>query len=240
MENINLIQQYGIITGTDKIYGHGYHRFYNKDLLEYKSIKKGAILEIGVAGFNSIEMWKLFFPDAFIYGIDINVEYQDHRLKIYKTDQTDLNNLIKIKNDISHPIFFINDDGSHMPEHQLISFDFLFDNVLQEGGIYIIEDIEVSYWKTGELYGYKTNYGVGHFLSIIEKFKLLVDYVNYQFLNENDKQKLDEKTNFLSQKTKNAILSINFSENCIIIKKKQKSDYSYHNPYGFGHFTQDV
>lgn len=239
MENINLIEEYGKKTGTDKIYTHGYHRFYNKELLEYRNNKNSGILEIGVASFNSIDMWKLFFPHAFIYGIDINIEYQDDRIKVYKTDQTDINNLQLIKNDIQCPIFFINDDGSHIPEHQLISFDFLFSNILQDGGVYIIEDIEVSYWKKGELYGYKAQYGIGNFSSIVEKFKLLIDYTNSRFLNENDKKKLDEKTNFLSSETKNSILSINFSENCIIIKKKQQNDYSYHSPYRFNEFVQD-
>jgi len=239
MENTNLMQEYGTKTGTDKISDHGYHRFYNKDLLEYRNIKNCGVLEIGVAGFNSIDMWKLFFPYAFMYGIDIHVSYQDDRIKIYKTDQTDINNLEFIKNDIRHPIYFINDDGSHIPEHQIISFDFLFANVLQDGGIYIIEDVEVSYWKKGTLYGYNAEYGIGNFSSIVEKFKLLIDYVNSAFLNENNKKKLDEKTNFLSQKTKNSILSINFSENCIIIKKKQQNDYKYHTPYRFASFIQD-
>jgi len=239
MENNNLIKEYGTKTSTDKVYDHGYHRFYNKYLLEYRNIENCGVLEIGVAGFNSIDMWKLFFPHAFVYGIDIDIEYRDARVKIYKTDQTNISNLEFIKNDISHPIYFINDDGSHIPEHQLTSFDFLFSNVLQDGGVYIIEDIEVSYWKKGALYGYNAQYGIENFASIVEKFKLLVDYVNSAFLNENDKKNLDVKTYFLSSKTKNSILSINFSENCIIIKKKQESDYKYHNPYRFVDFIQD-
>ena len=182
-------------------------------------------------------MWKDYFRHAYIYAIDINKEYQDGRFRIFKTDQSDIKNLEVVKNNIRHPIYFINDDGSHIPEHQIISFDYLFSNVLEEGGVYIIEDIEVSYWKTGNLYGYNANYGFLHNLSIVEKFKLLVDYVNSSFLSENDKKILDENTQFISSKTKDSILSINFSENCIIIKKKNKDDFKYHNPYGFAHFV---
>ena len=232
MENINEIEYLGKKYGTDKVTSHGYHRFYNKELLEYKNMKEIGILEIGVANFNSIDMWKEFFPHAFIYGIDINCNYQDNRIKIYKTDQTNLINLRNIQNDIKYPIYFINDDGSHIPEHQLISFDYLFSNVLQDGGTYIIEDIEVSYWKKGNLYGYNAYYGFKHSQSIIEKFKLLIDYVNSSFLNESDKKILDLNTQFISSETKNSILSINFSENCIIIKKKLASDI-YHIPYRF-------
>ena len=36
------------------------------------------------------------------------------------------------------------DDGSHVPEHQILSFNFLFKNLLSPGSTYIIEDIETS------------------------------------------------------------------------------------------------
>ena len=238
MENYNQFEYFGKMYGTDKIYSHGYHRFYDKELQEYKNIKDIGVLEIGVDDFRSICIWKDYFPQAYIYGIDIDKEYKDERIQIFRSDQSDITNLENIKNNITHPIYFINDDGSHLPEHQLISFDFLFSNVLEEGGLYIIEDIEVSYWKTGNLYGYNANYGFGNNLSIIEKFKLLIDYVNISFITDNDKKILDENTQFLSSKTKNAILSINFSDNCIIIKKKNKNDLSYHNPYRFSDFIQ--
>ena len=202
MENYNKIEYFGNKYGCDKIYKHGYHRFYDKELQEYKNIKDIGILEIGVEGFQSIDLWKSYFPDAFIYGIDINKEYSDERIRVFKSDQIDLQNLENIKNNITKPVYFINDDGSHIPEHQLISFDFLFSNVLEEGGVYIIEDIEVSYWKRGSLYGYNPNYGIGNNLSIIEKFKLLINYVNISFISEADKKILDENTQFISSKTK--------------------------------------
>ncbi len=130
MENYNRFEYFGKIYGTDKISSHGYHRFYDKELQEYKNIKDIGILEIGVESFQSIDMWKDYFPQAFVYGIDINKEYKDGRIHIFRSDQSDVTNLEIIKNEIAHPIYFINDDGSHLPEHQLISFDFLFSNVL--------------------------------------------------------------------------------------------------------------
>jgi hypothetical protein len=56
---------------------------------------------------------------------------------------------------------------------------------------------------------------------------LLVDYVNSYYLNEENKQKLDEKTSFMSKETKDKILSITFVPNSIIIKKKGINDYQY-------------
>ena len=237
MELANELEIIGKQHKTDKIYAHGYHRFFNKELLEYKNMQHIGVLEIGVEDFNSMNMWKSYFRDAFIYGIDINIEYKDERSEVFKGDQSDVNSLEIIKGKLNHPVFFINDDGSHIPEHQLLSFDYLFSNVLQDGGLYIIEDVEVSYWRTGHLYGYQANYGFGNKLSIVEKFKLLIDYVNRPFLNETDKKNLDEKTQFISSKTKESILSINFSENCIIIKKRHGNDLKYHNPYEFTYFV---
>jgi hypothetical protein len=229
MNNHNELKTYGLTSGTDKISVHGYHRFFDKELVNFKNLNNIGILEIGISQYKSIPMWKSYFSNAFIYGIDINCEYNDDRVTVFKCDQSDINALEIVKNKISHPIYFINDDGSHLPEHQLISFDYLFSNVLNDGGVYIIEDIEVSYWRNGHLYGYSARYGYNNHLSIIEKFKLLVDYVNSHYLNENDKQILDLKTQFLSSKTKNSISSINFSQNCIIIKKKNEEDLQYNN-----------
>jgi hypothetical protein len=234
----NDLKHYGYLFKTDKITKHGYHRFYHKELAEYKH-KTFGMIEIGVANFNSIDMWKQYFPKSFIYGIDINVQYYDERIKVFRADQSNLASLQDIKSQITHPILFINDDGSHIPEHQLLSFDYLFSNVLKDGGTYIIEDIEVSYWKNGKLYGYVAEYGFGHSSSIVEKFKLLVDYVNSYFLNEENKKLLDEKTSFVSKETKDKILSITFSPNCIIIKKKGINDYHYtRNKYEFINFIQ--
>ena len=38
------------------------------------------------------------------------------------------------------------DDGSHLPSHQVISFEALWKSVVP-GGQYIVEDTETSYWK---------------------------------------------------------------------------------------------
>lgn len=217
----NRIYDLGIKYGTDKVTHHRYDKSYDLFLSSFYDAS-GCILEIGVQNGNSIKLWLELFPNAYIYGMDINECYSGDRYSVIKGDQsskTDLknvNDIIKTSN-----VMFINDDGSHIPEHQLLTFNTLFPS-LCEGGIYIIEDIEVSYWTKFSLYGYPTNYGYKHPNSIIEIFKEVVDSVNSEFAGKrpNRVEHID------------MIGSITFSKNCIIIKKQKQEE----RPYRFSGF----
>jgi hypothetical protein len=60
---------------------------------------------------------------------------------------------------------------------QVTSYQVLFDQALTPGGIYVIEDIETSYWKAGQdLYGQPvTRCGQSEAETVVNKFKQLVD-----------------------------------------------------------------
>jgi hypothetical protein len=191
----------------------------------------GSMIEIGIDQKKSLLTWLEYFPNAFIYGIDIRVASSGPRHKIFKADQSNAVELESIiKNEISHPVFFIVDDGSHIPEHQIASFNYLFSNTLMPGGVYIIEDIETSYWITNGIYGYPTNYGYRHSKSIIEIFKDLVDEINNEFLNQQAKNLQDERLGSdLSVMARSSISSITFGQNCIIIVKKTQEEEIYAN-----------
>lgn len=211
---------------TDKIYRHGYHRFYPKYIECYKNIN-GAMLEIGVENKFSINLWLDYFPKAFIYGIDINFEDNGKRFKIFKADQSSITELENVKNIISKQLFFIIDDGSHIPEHQLLTFNYFFDSLLALGGTYIIEDIETSYWTKNSLYTYPTNYGYHHPKSIIELFKFLIDDLNTEYLhNENRALQMKILNKYFKESVRNWISSITFAQNCIIIVKKTQHEYN--------------
>jgi hypothetical protein len=145
--------------GTDKVTHHGYHRFYPRFIEQYRSVPTGqAMLEIGVDQSHSLNMWLEYYPQAFVYGVDISLGKSGDRFKIFKADQGQLNEMRRIvEKDLQHPLFLVVDDGSHIPEHQVLCFDYLFgSSALLPGGTYIVEDIETSYWTRGGLYGYST------------------------------------------------------------------------------------
>lgn len=214
----------GRLSNTDKITHHGYYRFYPRFLEHYRNISNCAILEIGVENEFSIKLWLDYFPQAFIYGIDINLENDGERFKIMKADQSSLTQLQKVKRQIDKDLFFIIDDGSHIPQHQILTFNYFFP-LLMTGGTYIIEDIETSYWSRGGLYGYKTNYGYHNSKSVVEFFKFLIDDINTEFLKPIHKKTQSQIVDkFVSKLTRSWISSITFAQNCIIILKKTEEE----------------
>jgi len=221
----NLMLQYGQDSNTDKVTHHKYHNYYEPILKPFYDLS-GSIVEIGLGTGVSLPMWKKLFKHAHIYGIDKEYENSgDDKYTIYKADQSNIDDLNKLKDILTNKnVFFINDDGSHIPEHQLLTFNTLFP-ILVEGGYYIIEDIETSYWTKGECYNYKTYYGYKNNNSIIEIFKEVADIVNQEFIK--DSTQLSNKILHYDY-----IDSVTFARNCIIIKKK----YTPKRPYRFAHF----
>ena len=243
--NIGEMSVIGIRHGTDKISQHGYHRYYPRYLEVYRRLSADyAMLEIGIDQSASLSTWLDYFPHAFIYGIDIDVEKVGERYAIFQCDQSKpsaLEKLIFQQIDCTkHQIFFIIDDGSHIPQHQILSFNFLFQYLLIPGGIYIIEDIETSYWKQGGLYGYPTNYGYHHEYNIIECFKHLLDEINREFLSDEAKEAQNQVlTKYgIDAEVRKWISTITFGQNCIIITKKTKEEMKFHDRvYRFSKFV---
>ena len=212
----NKIQELGIKYDSDKITHHNYHEIYDFFLNSFYN-DEGSLLEIGIERGKSLKMWLELFPNAYIYGMDINIEHISDRYHVIQGDQSNRNDLQKVKSIAEKKnIFFINDDGSHIPEHQLLTFNTLFP-MLRENGVYIIEDVETSYWTRGGLYGYETRYGYKHPNSIVEVFKEVVDSINSEFAGQHTNKV--EHTHMIG--------NITFHQNCIIIVKKTKIPRHY-------------
>jgi hypothetical protein len=217
-----ILDEIAIKYGTDKSsLFHNYAVKYDKLLSQFKE-QFTNILEIGVLNGNSVKMWEEYFPNAIINGIDINFECkqcESERIKITISDQGDENKLKELKK--LGPFDFIVDDGSHIYNHQILSFQILFP-FLKKGGIYVIEDIYTSY--TPEYYGYGTD------PKCIDYFKNLIDEVNYYGKVIVYPRIYNEKGGFIEyrnysrredlQETKTDIRAIQFMNSMIIVYKK--------------------
>lgn len=110
---------------------------------------QGNVLEIGVLFGGSIELWREYFPAwSNIVGIDIDPERkQFERLEkgihVEIGSQAD-SDFLKSVCERCGPFKFIIDDGSHVLDHMLTSFDALWPSVVS-GGIYAMEDMRISY-----------------------------------------------------------------------------------------------
>ena len=133
--------------GTDKSSKfHDYMRYYDRHFRYFRD-RPLRMLEIGVYNGASIRTWEDYFPHANLYAIDIDPTCKRHesdRTKIYIGDQSDRLFLSRVLSE-SGPLHIVIDDGSHIYEHQLTSFESIFP-MLPSGAIYAIEDLHTSYW----------------------------------------------------------------------------------------------
>jgi demethylmacrocin O-methyltransferase len=137
------------------------------------------ILEIGVGGYGkpfwgacSLRMWKAYFRRSRIVGIDIHEKSHvaEKRIDIRQCHQTDADRLRQISHEYGGFDIII-DDGSHLNQHVVRSFEILFP-LLRLNGIYAIEDLQTAYWPSW-------GGGIGCPESSMAFFKGLVDGLNY-------------------------------------------------------------
>lgn len=147
--SIKEIDQHAINAGSDKssLY-HNYTKVYGNYFADLKH-QPIVFLEIGIDQGASVKIWESFFKNAEFHFIDNNqaaIQYHSTYSHYHILDQANVEALTNFANGIGKTFDVIIDDGSHMVNHQLISFDTLFP-YLSPGGIYIIEDLNTSYWK---------------------------------------------------------------------------------------------
>lgn len=147
--------------GVDKcpLIKHNYTQFYYEIFKQRRrSTKK--ILEIGIGHEKimahvskikgryimgaSLYMWRDFFPNAEVFGADINYEliFEDERIKTYWCDQRNKGNLEKLVEIIGTDIDIVIDDGSHKWSDQLFTCQTLM-RTINKNAIYIIEDVRL-------------------------------------------------------------------------------------------------
>jgi hypothetical protein len=131
---------------------YSYFELYDKIFSPFQNSDSVKILEIGVYKGNSINMWKEYFGEkATVVGIDINpecTEFEERNRSIFVRigSQEDTEFLSSIISEFGKFDIII-DDGSHVSSHMIRSFNFLFKNGLNDGGVYFAEDTNTSYWN---------------------------------------------------------------------------------------------
>lgn len=135
------------VYGSDKgVTAHQYVDLYESILAPHRR-SYSRVLEIGIYKGASILMWRDFFPNAEIFGLDIEtVEVPGPRITTLQGDQSAPETIERLRS--LGPFDLIVDDGSHKAEHILASFAGLFDSV-KPGGWYVIEDMQTAYIAKG-------------------------------------------------------------------------------------------
>lgn len=123
------------------------------------------------------------FPNSKIYVIDIlDKRYHDsHRIKTFQGSLADPEFLVDVINQIGAPDIII-DDGSHINQHVIFSFNTLFP-LLSPTGIYVIEDLQTSYWALGSADNSGTDWGGSmdpQAATSMNFLKSLADGINYE------------------------------------------------------------
>jgi len=149
-----------------------YFDIYERHLSRFRG-KKLVMLEIGVFGGGSLDMWRAYLgPDAQIVGVDINPDckkFESEGIEIFIGSQDDpklMNEILRKYSNIS----IVLDDGSHIMRHMNASFELLYD-CLDANGVYIVEDTHTCYWP-------EYDGGLRQENSFIEKVKNKIDELN--------------------------------------------------------------
>ena len=179
--------------------GHGYSKFYEKKLENFKT-QKINILEIGSFSGASAAAFAKYFNDVNIFCFDINISNFKYKSKNIHVFGLDINNEKQVNKNLElifnkHKINnfdLIIDDGSHNLSDILISIKFFFKHLKQKG-LYIIEDFKYPNY-------HKYNNNIDH---------IFID----ELLKHLSEKKLFKSNIFNEDDQKNLINSIELIEN---------------------------
>jgi hypothetical protein len=184
-----------------EIYDRHFSRYRNQDVV---------ICEIGVSHGGSLQMWKDYFGEKVkVFGIDIDPRcktLEEENIKIFIGSQSDREFLKEVKAQMP-PIDILIDDGGHMMNQQIVSYEELFPHI-KEDGVYLCEDLHTSY--CADAGGGNRRRG-----SFIEYSKNFIDYLNAWFS--------EQKSLRVNDFTK-SVDSITYYSGVIVIEKRRKDN----------------
>jgi hypothetical protein len=205
------LRELAVAMGTDKEGAHGYAGPYERHLARFRH-EPVTLLEIGIGhyldparGGESLRMWKAYFPAATIIGLDIEDKshFAEERITIVVGDQADR----VVLRDIATrhgPFDIVIDDGSHRSEHVIATFEALFPHV-RDGGVYVVEDLQTSYWE--KFGGSSKPNTPGTSMTLLQR---LTDGLNYAEF---------DIPNYVPSMTDVSVTSVTFYHNIAFIEK---------------------
>lgn len=167
------------------------------------------MLEIGVQGGGSLDMWQAYFhPDSRIVGIDIDPRCAEHahdNVSVHIGSQDDPDFLTGVADQYGE-FDIVLDDGSHVNSHVITSFETLYSRV-SSNGVYFIEDMHTSYWP-------KFGGGLRAEGTFIEYAKQKIDELNAVHVRE------EFETTDLTRTTE----SISFYDSVVVFEKRPQNE----------------
>lgn len=147
------LDQIGVSHGTDKSSTfHSYLSILETYFSPWRD-RDLQLLEIGVAGGNSLRTWLEYFPEAEVVGLDHNPEYVKHKLgergSARLADATHAETWEHLKA-LCYQFDIIIDDGGHFSQQIMAAFNGGWP-MLKSGGLYIIEDLHAPYANESDL-----------------------------------------------------------------------------------------
>jgi len=149
-----------------------YFEIYHRHFERFRG-RKVTVLEFGVSHGGSLQMWRNYFGrKAVIYGVDIDprcAKLGGPHIKVFIGDQEDRGFLQSIADEIG-PVDVLIEDGGHTMAQQIATFEVFYPQ-MDPDGVFLIEDLHTSYWKS---------YGGGYRRpgTFIEYAKGLTDQLN--------------------------------------------------------------
>jgi predicted O-methyltransferase YrrM len=118
---------------------HHYTPFY-ETLLRGRRIRR--VLELGILRGASLRMWRDYFREAHVFGLDINPEvlFEEERIRTRLCDASDAIELAAVADELGGHFDLIVDDASHLSTDQITAAHALWPR-LEQGGLLIIEDV---------------------------------------------------------------------------------------------------
>lgn len=170
-------------SGSDKGSGHhNYTKFYD---FIFKNIKNDVkyIFELGLGTNNlqipsnmsglgtpcgSLRGWEKYFTNAKVFGADIDSEilFQEENISTFYCDQTNSVSVKELCNNFNFKFDVVIEDGLHTFDANKVFLENFIDMV-KDGGIFIIEDIDIRYFDQFKEY-ISLNKHKYHFMELVE------------------------------------------------------------------------